>query len=419
MRDTRLIRSLRVAVQASPDDVPLRLHLAELLLDVGKVEEAVTHVAAALQREPNSLEARALMGRAMASQAGPPVPAVSGRQGQHRDEPTDRYTFNFDFNWAMAERQFVDMTQPWLIDPGTKPLVIKPPYDIEPASVQLADIAGMAEVKRRLDLTFLAPLRNPELRRKYGPSLRSGLLLYGPPGCGKTMLARAIAGELGARFLGISLTELLDRWLGSAERNLHQVFAAARRSAPCVLFIDDLDALDHKRSRSATAATARAVLNQLLGELDGSQQNNEGLSVLAAAETPWEVLPTLFAAGRFDRSLLVLPPDVTAREAVLRQHLRDRPVTGVTPVELAKRTKDYSSADLALLCENAAERALRDTARTGKKRPIDMRDFEAAMSAVRPSVGTWLSMARNGPKPSGVETNYEELQQYLKLRGLA
>ncbi len=418
MRDTRLIRSLRVAVQASPDDVPLRLHLAELLLDVGKVEEAVTHVAAALQREPNSIEARALMGRAMASQAGPPVPAVS-RQGQHRDEPTDRYTFNFNFNWEMAERQFADMTQPWLIDPGTKPLVIKPPYEVEPASVRLADIAGMAEVKRRLDGTFFAPLRSPELRRKYGPGLRSGLLLYGPPGCGKTMLARAIAGELGTRFLGISLAELLDRWPGSAERNLHQVFAAARRAAPCLLFIDELDALDHKRSRSTNAPAARAVLNQLLGELDGAQQNNEGLSVLAAAETPWEMLPTLFAAGRFDRSLLVLPPDLAAREAVLRQHLRDRPVTGVVPGELAKRTKDYSSADLALLCENAAERAMREAARTGKKRPIDMRDFDAALSSVRPSVGAWLSVARNGPKPTGVEANYEELQQYLKLRGMA
>jgi SpoVK/Ycf46/Vps4 family AAA+-type ATPase len=405
-------------VQATPDDVPLRLHLAELLLDVGKVEEAVTHVAAALQREPNSIDARALMGRAMAGQAGPPVPAVS-RQGMHRDEPTDRYTFNFKFNWEEAESQFADVTQPWRIDPGTKPLVVKPPYEVELATVRLSDIAGMAEVKRRLDSTFLAPLRNPDLRRKYGPSLRSGLLLYGPPGCGKTLLARAIAGEIGARFLAISLSELLDRWPGSAERNLHLVFAAARRAAPCVLFIDELDALDRKRSRSSGAGSARAVLNQLLGEMDGTQQNNEGLSVLAAAEAPWEILPTMFAAGRFDRTLLVLPPDALAREAVLRQHLRDRPVSGVLAGELAKRTKDYSSADLALLCENAAERALRDSARNGKTRMIDIRDFEAALAAVRPSVGAWLTMARNGPKPAGVDAGYEELQHYLKLRGLA
>ncbi len=404
-------------MQATPDDVPLRLHLAELLLDVGKVEEAVTHVAAALQREPNSIEARALMGRAMAGQAGPPVPAVS-RQGVHRDEPTDRYTFNFKFNWAAAESQFADMTQPWLIDPGTKPLVVKPPYEVEPATVRLADIAGMAEVKRRLDSTFLAPLRNPDLRRKYGSGLRSGLLLYGPPGCGKTLLARSIAGEIGSRFLAVSLSELINRWPGSAERNLHLVFTAARRAAPCVLFIDELDALDRKRSRSGGTGSVRAVVNQLLGEMDGTQQNNEGLSVLAAAEAPWEILPTLFAAGRFDRTLLVLPPDVIAREAVLRQHLRDRPVSVTLAGELAKRTKDYSSADLAVLCENAAERALRDSARTGKTRMIDIRDFDAALATVRPSVGAWLTLARNGPKPSGADVGYEELQHYLKLRGL-
>ena len=170
----------------------------------------------------------------------------------------------------------------------------------------------MDDVKRRLELAFFGPLRNPQMRKLYGKSLRGGLLLYGPPGCGKTFLARAVAGEMGAKFISVSIVDVLNMWIGNSERNLHEIFEAARRNAPCVLFLDELDALGHKRSQM-TSTSMRTIGNQLLTELDGVDSNNDGVFVLAATNAPWDVDPALRRPGRFDRMCLVLPPDATAR----------------------------------------------------------------------------------------------------------
>ncbi|HEX5405428.1 MAG TPA: ATP-binding protein [Pseudonocardiaceae bacterium] len=423
--DTPLLRSLRAAVAGNPDDVPLRLHLAELLLDRGLPDEAITHVAAALHRVPNSTAGRALMGRAIAqrdSNSEPdtqptgrnmrPVPAAPRRQAG--DEPTERHSFN----WIAAEGQFAGVPQPF-VDSGTAPLGAPILFDVETAQVRLSDVGGMTEVKQRLNAAFLGPMRNPELRRLYGKSLRGGLLLYGPPGCGKTFLARAIAGELGARFLSVTLADVLDMWVGSSERNLRDLFAEARRAAPCVLFLDEIDALGHKRSQLRASAAQRGTVNQLLSELDGVQQTNEGVFVLAATNHPWDVDAALRRPGRLDRMLLVLPPDQPAREAILRYHLRDRPVSGVNLRDLAKRTEDYSGADLAHLCETAVERALMESARTGKARKIGRQDFDAALAEVRPSTGAWLSVARNVALFGNSDGSYDDLHRYLKRRRMA
>jgi AAA+ superfamily predicted ATPase len=427
--DTPLLRSLRAAVTASPDDVPLRLHLAQLLLDAGLPAEAVIHCAAVLQRVPGSPEARTLMTRAMAERdaadkppadqrSDPPtgrnlLPAKP-RERQGGDEPTERHSFN----WIAAENQFAGIPQPF-VDSGTAPLGAPILFDVEQAQVRLSDVGGMTEVKQRLNAAFLAPMRNPELRRLYGKSLRGGLLMYGPPGCGKTFLARAVAGELGARFLAVTLADVLDMWVGSSERNLRDLFAEARRAAPCVLFLDEIDALGHKRSQLRASAAQRGTVNQLLSELDGVQQSNEGVFVLAATNHPWDVDAALRRPGRLDRMLLVLPPDQQAREAILRYHMRDRPVSGVSMRDLAKRTEDYSGADLAHLCETAVERALMESARTGKARKIGARDFEAALGEVRPSTGAWLSVARNVALFGNSDGSYDDLHRYLKRRRMA
>jgi SpoVK/Ycf46/Vps4 family AAA+-type ATPase len=275
----------------------------------------------------------------------------------------------------------------------------------------------MQQVKERLESAFLLPMRNPELRRLYGKSLRGGLLLYGPPGCGKTFIARAVAGELGARFYPVSLVDVLDMYIGESERKLRAIFDTARENAPCVLFLDEVDAIGHKRT-DLRGSGLRSVVQALLSELDGVSQNNDGVFVLAATNHPWDVDSALRRPGRFDRMLLVLPPDDAARQAVLRLHLRARPVENVDLKPLAKRTEGYSGADLAHVCETAAERAMADSVRTGDVRGIRQADLQAAIAEIRPSTGPWLEVARNVAQFANDSGTYDDLLAYLKKRRL-
>ncbi|GAA2485576.1 hypothetical protein GCM10010393_15750 [Streptomyces gobitricini] len=283
-------------------------------------------------------------------------------------------------------------------------------------TVRLADVGGMQDVKDRLEAAFLAPTRNPELRKLYGKSLRGGLLLYGPPGCGKTFIARAVAGELGAAFLSVSVNDVLDMWIGNSERNMHELFETARRQAPCVVFLDELDALGAKRSRTAHSGM-RNTVNQLLTELDGiDSATNEGVFVLAATNVPWDVDNALRRPGRLDRTILVLPPDAAAREAILRYHLQDRPIDNVDLDRLVNATDGLSGADLAYVCEAAAERALLDSARTGTVRIIGMKDLLAAAKEVVPSAEPWFASARNVAMFANEGGMYDDLVAYLKKR---
>ncbi|MEW1640061.1 ATP-binding protein [Streptomyces sp. NPDC093801] len=425
--ESPLIRSLRTAVAAAPEDVPLRLHLAELLLSAGLHDAAVAEAAAALQHAPGDGAARELMARAMGMPAAPAPVArntstvadpVSGVESAAPEEPSHRA----GFDWRAAEQEVGGIVEPRFVEPPLGADGSGDPGDAEawevsaPGVVRLADVGGMQEVKDRLEAAFLAPMRNPELRRLYGKSLRGGLLLYGPPGCGKTFIARAVAGELGAGFLSVSVNDVLDMWIGNSERNMHEVFETARRQAPCVVFLDELDALGAKRSRTQHSGM-RNTVNQLLTELDGiDSAANEGVFVLAATNVPWDVDIALRRPGRLDRTLLVLPPDAAAREAILRYHLRDRPIEAVDLGRLVKETDGLSGADLAHLCESAAENALLDSVRTGEIRMIGTKDLLDAAKVVVPSTESWFAAARNVAMFANEGGMYDDLVTYLKKR---
>ena len=396
-------------MEAAPDDVAIRLHLAQLLSAAGNRDEAVRHAAVVLQREPGNAEAIEVI-----AGAGDPTDPVVSAPEPAPGHPLENTPGDPEAELlGRLDAELADVLPP--LYAGTAEPSDDGGYEVEAAGARLSDVGGMAEVKARLEASVLAPLRNPELARLYGRSLRGGLLLYGPPGCGKTFIARAIAGEMGARFLAVSLADVLDMYIGQSERNVHDLFEVARRNAPCVVFLDEVDALGQKRSQQRNTG-ARGAVNQLLSEMDGVGGANDGVFVLGATNHPWDVDVALRRPGRFDRMLLVLPPDEPAREAILRFHLRHRPIANVDAAALARRTDGLSGADLAYLCDVASERALLDSARTGRARLIEMPDFEAALREVRPSIGPWLETARNVAQFANGDGTYDDLLAYLRRR---
>ncbi|MEV1145327.1 ATP-binding protein [Micromonospora sp. NPDC049799] len=419
-----LIASLTAALDSRPDDLPLRLHLATLLLDAGRPSEAIAQIGQALARDPGSDAAQALMQRALGGGTVPPAatpPPADPRPPAQRPGPAGPTATAGPDPLAAYEQELADVVPPRFARAGDEQEPVTGEgdrvYDVEVSGIRLADVGGMAAVKERLELAFLGPLRNPELRRMYGKSLRGGLMLYGPPGCGKTFLARAVAGEMGAKFISLSIVDVLDMWMGNSERNLHELFEAARRNAPCVLFLDEVDALGHKRSQVGSSSM-RTLGNQLLAELDGMEGSNEGVFVLAATNTPWDVDPALRRPGRLDRVVLVLPPDAEARGSILEYHLRERPIANIDLRKVVAATEDYSGADLAHLCETAAEFAMADSVRTGEVRMIEQRDLERALKEVRPSTRPWMATARNVAMFANEGGVYDDLVAYLKRRKL-
>ncbi len=437
--ESTVLDSLRRAVEAMPDDVPLRLHLATLLLRGGQREEAVRQLGAVLQRDPANAAALGLIreGLAPAEATGPPpasAPEISADRSVVRPPGTSPASSGGEaaggrprqYDWSQAEDELRDVLPAMFIGdaPGadassasTSASADADAYDAEHARLTLADVAGMTEVKHRLEAAFLAPMRNPDLRRLYGKSLRGGLLLYGPPGCGKTFIARAVAGELGARFIAVSFADIIDMFVGQSERNIHELFEVARRNAPCVLFLDEVDAIGQKRSQ-LRHTPMRSAVNQLLLELDDVSGNNEGVFLLAATNHPWDVDSALRRPGRFDRTLLVLPPDAAAREGVFRYHLKGRPVAGIDLAKLSRQTDGYSGADIAHICETAAERALMDSVRRGEPRMIGTPDLQAAIAEVKPSLGAWFDVARNVALFANEGGTYDDLAAYLRKRRL-
>jgi SpoVK/Ycf46/Vps4 family AAA+-type ATPase len=438
-----VLDSLRKAVEAIPDDVPLRLHLATMLMQAGQRDEAVRQIGAVLQRDPGNDRALGLLrdsGPGQAEAAGQPPadpPVISPeRAGLPAPPPLGASRPDADpgphpgeagkpshYDWSQAEDELRDVLPAMFVgdgdaaDSASAGIDEAEAYDAEHAGLTLADVAGMTEVKQRLEAAFLAPMRNPDLRRLYGKSLRGGLLLYGPPGCGKTFIARAVAGELGASFIAVSFADIIDMFVGQSERNIHELFEVARRNAPCVLFLDEVDAIGQKRSQ-LRHTPMRSAVNQLLLELDDVSGNNEGVFLLAATNHPWDVDSALRRPGRFDRTLLVLPPDAAAREGVFRYHLKDRPVAGIDLSNLARRTDGYSGADIAHICETAAERALMDSVRRGEPRMIGTPDLEAAIAEVKPSLGAWFDVARNVALFANEGGTYDDLAAYLRKRRL-
>ena len=285
---------------------------------------------------------------------------------------------------------------------------------LAPSDIRLSDVAGLASVKRRLENSFLKPFRNPELQKAYGVTGRGGLLLYGPPGCGKTFVARAIAGELMARFYAINVQDVASPYFGQSEGRLYEMLQMVRRNRPSVVFFDEVDALGRKRS--LTRESDRSITTVLLEQMDGIESDNEGMFFIAATNHPWDVDVALRRPGRFDRTVFVAPPDRSAREAIIQAHLTGKPHDRIDLDYLSAKTENFSGADVKHLVTTAAEYALVDAIDDKDAKPIEMKHFKKALGEVRPSIRGWLESAKNYALFANDGGQYDDLAEYLKER---
>ncbi len=274
------------------------------------------------------------------------------------------------------------------------------------------DVGGMHDVVERIRMNIIYPFKNPEVFRKFKKKPGGGILMYGPPGCGKTHIARATAGECGATFIPVAITDILSKWLGESEQHLHQTFEVARRRSPSVIFLDEIDAIG--ASRSGTTAAMSPLVNVLLTELDGISAKNENLMVLAATNTPWRVDNALRRPGRFDRVLFVPPPDEPARQAILQIHLRGLPTEDLDLKKLARITERFSGADLRAVVERASEKAIYEEMRTGRPGKVTQKWLADAIKEMGPSTAEWLETARSYAAYANRAGLYDDLVAFFE-----
>jgi SpoVK/Ycf46/Vps4 family AAA+-type ATPase len=368
-------------------DAPAGAHLllARILLSTGEVEEAVRQYKNAVAKDPGASD-----------------PELAGRLGVHDETRAEK--------WAEDEDSVVDgrVRASWEGEADS----IR--TEIERPKVSFKDVGGMESVKDEIRMKIIHPLTHADLYQAYGKAIGGGILLYGPPGCGKTHLARATAGEIRAGFIAVGINDVLDMWIGNSERNLHEIFAQARRNKPCVLFFDEVDALGASRS-DMRHSTGRQLINQFLAEMDGVQTSNDGVLILAATNAPWHLDPAFRRPGRFDRILFVPPPDSAARAAILRIHLRGKPVSEIDYDSLGRKTEKFSGADLKALIDVAVEQKLREALRDGVPKPLSTKDLAAAAASLRPSTQEWFSTARNHALYANQGGIYDDILKYLKM----
>jgi SpoVK/Ycf46/Vps4 family AAA+-type ATPase len=432
------IETLRQAVSLSPENAPLRRHLGDLLAAAGRQEEAVEEYREALALDPSD-ELRLSLARAFLSlgrtgeaavlvdvvlEGGPSAAALVLKSRLLLNEgdldgARDAYRQAVSVDVELADPELADL----LVAPEDAADRIEPEpsapsaeaNDRDRAVITFADVGGMEDVKEQIRLKIIHPFQHPELYAAYGKRAGGGVLLYGAPGCGKTHIARATAGELGSSFLWVGLEDVLSMVFAESEQNLHELFEQARRSAPCVVFFDEVDALGARRSDLRTSP-GRQLINQFLAELDGVATENEGILFLAATNAPWHVDDAFRRPGRFDRVVFVPPPDRDARREILRIHLEGRLQEEIDLTRLADRTKEYSGADLQSIVDVAVEAKLASAMRDGVPRPLTTDDLLAAARKRKPTTAEWFQTARNYALHANQAGSYDAVLEYLGRR---
>ena len=438
-----MIANLREALEITPDNDKLRAHLAQTLLTAGQNEEAIEQYKHVLKSSPRDVKSKLGLAKAFATLkqwSAAIVILEELNQGAAEHEVMLLYsrTLLKEGSFGKAMDVYQQLLERWPDRPdaeldehfrvsGFEPDSNDeddddfdgPPGDLRASdlivtsNVTFTDVGGMASVKDEIGMKIIQPLLHPDLYKAYGKKIGGGILLYGPPGCGKTHMAKATAGEIKATFISVGISDILDAWLGKSERNMHRVFEVARQNTPCVVFIDEIDALGANRSHLRNSAGSH-VINQFLTEMDGIDADNEGLLIIGATNMPWHIDPAFRRPGRFDRTIFVPPPDVEGRESILGIMLRDKPTKDIDLHSIARKTEHFSGADLNAVIDIAIEAKLRDAMKTGIPEPLVTKDLLKAAGIHKATTREWFTTARNYALYANESGLYDDILKYTK-----
>lgn len=436
----KTIAALLEALQFSPNNIRLRKHVAELLLQADRNDEAIDQWEE-IYRQTEDPTCQLNLGKAYSNSGNFRKAKEALLQAIQATQPAEAYYLLSKACFALQENQEAgDYYQEALVrdveladqeyeqalaERGVK---VRLKVDVEGSdndyrprdqdvlerpSTTFKDVGGLENLKEQIRMNIIYPFQNPSLFKTFGKKVGGGILMYGPPGCGKTFLARATAGECKARFITIAISDILDMYIGNSEKNLHKIFEIARGNIPAIIFIDELDAIGGSRQQMRYHHS-RMLTNQLLNELDGIDSNNNEILVLGATNSPWFVDSSLRRPGRFDRVLFVPPPDQSARAEIIQIHLKEKPTESIDYIKVAKGMEKYSGADIKAVCDTAADRVIMQAMKTGKVRSIRTEDLLEATKKTKPSTLEWLATAKNYATYSNTAGTYDDILDYLK-----
>jgi SpoVK/Ycf46/Vps4 family AAA+-type ATPase len=446
--DDATLASLEAALGQSPDNAALIAVVARALLERGERDRLRALLGRVALEKLTDPDARRVVGRALSEleRAEEALPLLDGEDPEtlivraralgalgRRDDALAAYRRAVAANPTLENPELLVLLEARVREPagGKGPRLRVISNDdtdgsevarlLLPASekITFSDVGGLDEIKRQIEKRIILPFKKPSLFQRFKKRVGGGILLYGPPGCGKTLLARATAGECDAGFFNVAISDILDMYIGESERKLRAIFDKARASPPAVLFFDELEALAGKRQYTRESTSSKLV-SQFLSEMDGFAKNNHGVLILGATNVPWAVDPAFRRPGRFDRVLFVPPPDRDARRAILERLLAARPTAEkIDADELARKTSGFSGADLEQLVENASDRAIEASLQQGAEVPIARAHVAAALCETRPTTLDWLTTARNYARYANEAGQYDEVLEFLERHGRA
>ncbi len=281
-------------------------------------------------------------------------------------------------------------------------------------NLKFTDVGGLEALKKEAEIKIIKPFKNPELFKRFKKSAGGGILLYGPPGCGKSYFARAIAGECGAHFYNIGIDEILDMYVGESEKNIRSLFETLRNNKPAVLFIDEIDALGRKRELLKHSSLSTTI-NAFLAQMDGVDSDNENILIIGATNAPWDVDSAFKRVGRFDRTLFISPPDKKAKEEIYKLQLKDLPIENIDYHALALLSEKFSGADIRGIVDRASEMVIEEILQSGEDVKITGKLLEDIISNTNATTLEWLEMAKNVTEYANENGIYTDLETYLNV----